>query len=64
MARSCWTCIEHASSSLLQAHGWLAAIGWGVLVPAGIVMARRWGQMQDGQAPTCMWWAAVRKPLP
>lgn len=27
----------------LQAHAWLAAIGWGVLVPAGIVMARRWG---------------------
>lgn len=30
-----------ASVSVLQAHGWLAAIGWGVLVPSGIVMARR-----------------------
>ncbi|PRW60222.1 Ferric-chelate reductase 1 [Chlorella sorokiniana] len=27
-------------SSMRAAHGWLAAIGWGVLVPAGIVMAR------------------------
>jgi len=24
----------------MQAHAWLAAIGWGVLVPVGIVMAR------------------------
>lgn len=27
-------------SSLKAAHGWLAAIGWGVMVPLGIVLAR------------------------
>ncbi len=46
-AASCWWC-EHGSQltaacphvRALQAHGWLAAVGWGVLVPGGIVMAR------------------------
>ncbi|KAL4443841.1 hypothetical protein ABPG75_011578 [Micractinium tetrahymenae] len=31
-----------------SAHGWLAAIGWGVLVPSGIVMAR---SFKDARPP-------------
>lgn len=35
-------------SALKAAHAWLAAIGWGVLVPAGIVMAR---SFKDARPP-------------
>ena len=30
---------------LVQAHAWLCAIGWGVLIPVGIVMARSFKEL-------------------
>lgn len=32
--------VDSTDSSLIAAHGWMAAIGWGVMVPLGIVLAR------------------------
>lgn len=40
----------------MQAHAWLAAIGWGVLVPLGILLAR---SFKDARG----WWFHAHRAL-